>query len=119
LVASLRGRPALLPVLDSGDQQLGAFGEQVVLGAVAGVRQQHADLGGDSGVDQVLLGLGEHGLQLAHVVGVLGDVGGEDDLLLGHDRLGVVALDEALGELHEPGVGSVTFAAWDGWQAWS
>ncbi len=47
----------------------------------------------------------DHRRQLANVVGLVRHIGGEDDLVGRHHRLGIVALEVALAALHDPAVG--------------
>jgi hypothetical protein len=82
--------------LGRGDEQLDAELEAgVVLAEITGVGDDRADRLFGSGGLQVALGLSDQGLELTDVVVVLGDVGGDDDVVLCDRGLGVVALDVA------------------------
>src|SRR5690349_10449105 len=103
---------ALLVVLPRGDDQFAVRGlaGHVRLGPVAGIRHRRSEhdlvpLAFLGHRDDVGLGLRQHRVQLLHVVGIGGDVGGEDDLPGADHDLAVVALQPAAARLHDAAVG--------------
>ena len=98
---------ALAAVPGRRDQQLGRVGDggDVVDRPVAGVGQRRLGLLFDAGGGQ-RGGRGlEHGLELVDVVGLVGELGGDDQLVQGGDRLGVVALHGGVAGVQEAAVG--------------
>jgi TrwC relaxase len=112
VAAGLRGLAvlaglALAAVAGRRDQQLRRVRQcgQVGDRPVAGVGQQRPGPLGDPGGGKRGGGGGQHRVELLQVVGLLGQLGRDDDLLAGGDRLGVVALQAALAGVHQAAVG--------------
>jgi hypothetical protein len=111
-VASGRGRLAVLaglalPAVPGWwDQQLRRVRDRGQVGdrPVAAVGQQRPRSLGDAGGAKRRCGGGEHRVELLQVVGLLGQLGGDDHLLARGDRLGVVALHAAPPGVHEAAV---------------
>ena len=71
---------------------------------VAGIGEHDCRASGDAGGGQFAAGVVDHRAHLAEVRRADRDLGGDDDLLLVADRLGVVALKKAARGLQRPGV---------------
>jgi hypothetical protein len=103
--AEVAGGAALLVVFEGGDEPVGAVDGGVVVAPVAGVGKDSADGLVYAGVVEHGPDGGDHGLIQADVVGVLADLGSEDDVLVVDRGLGVEALHPAAGGVHDAAVG--------------
>jgi hypothetical protein len=68
---------------------------------LAGVGDNDLRRVADAGGDQLVAGRGQHRREVPEVRGGGHDLGGDDQVLLVADRLGVVALDLAAHPVHE------------------
>jgi hypothetical protein len=85
-----------------------AWGAQIAFGQVAGIEDHRPDRGPilnlPAGVQrrQALIGGPEHRRELLDITGLVGDLGGHDELVIADDQLGVLALNPTLGRGHRP-----------------
>jgi len=82
----------------------------LVVVPMAGVGDDHGRRLGDAGAGQLALGRADHRFKVAEIRRVGVELGGEDDLALVADGLGVVALHVAARRLDVAQSGSLTLA---------